>query len=98
MRTAFRSGNFFPRAFMRAARLTYTAVSFAFQLAARTSRFNLRPRGRQRGMVGAVDDSGRARLAAMGRMDSAVLSVRCTRSAEKSLVLMWLPVGGGRNA
>src|SRR4029077_859075 len=34
-----------------------------------------------------------ARLAAMGRMDPAVLSVWCVRSAEKSLVFMWLSVG-----
>src|SRR5947208_11721985 len=33
----------------------------------------------------------------MGRMDSAVLSVRCTRSAEKSLVFMWLSAGHRRN-
>ena len=33
----------------------------------------------------------------MGRMDPAVLSVRCARSAEKSVVLMRLPVGCRRN-
>src|SRR6266513_2512889 len=33
----------------------------------------------------------------MGRMDSAVLSVCCTRSPEKSLVFMWLSAGHRRN-
>src|SRR6266540_5047207 len=33
----------------------------------------------------------------MGRMDPAVLSVRCARSAEKSVVLMRLPVGCRRD-
>src|SRR6266566_5554557 len=34
----------------------------------------------------------------MGRVDPAVLSVRCTRGPEKSLVLLWLSTGRGRNA
>src|SRR5215469_2726354 len=33
----------------------------------------------------------------MGRMDSSLLSVRCTRSAQKSMVLMWLSAHGGRD-
>ena len=33
----------------------------------------------------------------MGRMDSAVLSFRCTRSPEKSLVFMWVSAGHRRN-
>src|SRR5689334_12839477 len=33
----------------------------------------------------------------MGCLDPAILSVRCPCSAEKPLVLVWLPAGRGRN-
>src|SRR5439155_14859184 len=45
-----------------------------------------------------VDYPRRSWLAAMGRMDRPPLSVGCARSPAKSLVLLWLSTGRGRNA
>ena len=75
-----------------------TQSSLLNRFATATSRLDLRSRGSQRRMARTVDDSRRAWLATMGRVDPALLSVRRVRSLERSMVLVRLLVGRRRNA
>src|SRR5205814_25662 len=73
--------------------ITANAIFVDESFATATSWLDLRSRGSQRRLARTLDDSRRAWLATMGRMDPAVLSVRRVRSLERSMVLVRLLVG-----
>src|SRR4029453_7664225 len=74
------------------------ALNLAELVIAGTSRLNLRSRSGQRGVARTIHDLRCTRLAAMGRLDPAVLSFRRAGRFEKSLVLVRMFAGIGRNA
>src|SRR6266511_3192260 len=63
-----------------------------------TSRLNLRARCGQRGVARTIHDPRCTRLATMGCLDPAVLSLRGVRRFKKSLVLVRMFACVGRNA
>ena len=63
-----------------------------------TARLNLRSRRGQRGVARTIHDPRCARLAAVGRLDPAILSLRGARRFKESLVLVRLFAGSWRNA
>src|SRR5207245_3132539 len=83
--------------FVSAAIALDDALTFAPRVLVERSRFNLCSGSGERCMARTVHDSRRARLAPMGRMDSAVLSVRCPRSLEESVVPLRLLASCRRN-
>ena len=74
------------------------ALNLADLVIARTSRLNLRSRRGQRGVARTIHDPRCARLATVGCLDPAVLSLRRARRFKKSLVLVRMFAGVGRNA
>src|SRR5262245_45237381 len=74
------------------------ALNLAGLVAAGTPRLNLRSRRDQRGVARAIHDLRCTWLAAVGRLDPAVLCLRRARRFEKSLVLVRMFAGIGRDA
>src|SRR5262249_22581011 len=74
------------------------AFNVAALVIAGTSRHNLRARRSQRGVARTIHDPRCARLATVGRVDPAVLSLRGACRFKKSLVLVRMFAGVGRNA
>src|SRR5262249_13425620 len=59
------------------------AIDLADLVIARTARLNLRSRRSQRGVARTIHDPRRTRMATVGRLDPAVLSLRCPRGLKK---------------
>src|SRR5690349_8970960 len=97
MRIAFRGGHFPAGSLVRAAIVAHDPATVAARLTAAVSRLTLRSRRGECRLARTLNDSRRTRLAAVGRLDRAILSFRCTRSVEKSLVLLWVFAGSRRN-
>ena len=97
MRTGFRRGDFLSRSLMCAA-LIARALNLADLVIAGTSRLNLRSRRGQRGLARTIHDPRCTWLATVGCLDPAVLSLRRARRFKKSLVLVRMFAGVGRNA
>src|SRR4051794_13620621 len=74
------------------------APNVAELVIARTSRLDLRSSRSQRGLARTIHDPRCTRLATVGCLDPAVLSLRRARRFEKSLVLVRLFAGVGCNA
>src|SRR6476469_11152394 len=79
------------------AALSARALNLAHLVIAGTSRLNLRSRRCQRGLARTIHDSRCAWLATVGCLDPAVLSLRRARRFKKSLVLVRMFAGLGRN-
>src|SRR6478672_736069 len=79
------------------AALSARALNVADLVIARASGLNLRSRGGKRGLARAIHDSRCAWLAAVGCMDPPVLSFCRARRFKKSLVLVRMFAGVGRN-
>ena len=80
------------------AALITRALDLARLVIAGTSRLNLRARRGQRRVARTIHDPRCTRVATVGRLDPAILSLRCARRFEKSLVLVRMFAGVGRNA
>src|SRR5882724_4106308 len=80
------------------AALITRALKLAGLVIAGTTRLSLRARCGQRGVARTIHDPRCTRLATVGRLDPAILSLRCARSFKKSLVLVRMFAGAGRNA
>src|SRR6516164_5561486 len=78
--------------------LTTCLFNLAGLVIAGTSCHNLRSRRSQRGLARTFHDPRWTWLAAVGRLDPAVLSLRRARRFNKSLVLVWMFAGVGRDA
>src|SRR6516162_10032396 len=78
--------------------LTTRPLNLADLVIAGTSCHDLRSCRGERGVARTVHDPRCAWVAAVGRLDSAVLSLRRARRFKKSLVLVWMFAGVGRNA
>src|ERR1044071_7069325 len=74
------------------------ALNLAGLVIARPSRHDLRSGRGQRGVARTIHDPQCTRLATVGCLDPAVLSLRRVRRSKKSLVLVWMFAGVGRNA
>src|SRR4029077_2406348 len=79
------------------AALSARALNLAYLVVARTSRLNMWSRRGQRGLAPAIHDPRCAWLATMGCLDPAVLSLRCAPRFKKSVVLVRMFAGFGRN-
>src|SRR4029077_6472861 len=79
------------------AALRARALNLADLVIARTSRLNLRSRRGQRGVARTIHDPRCTWLAAVGCLDPAVLSLRRAGRFKKSLVLVRMFAGLGRN-
>src|SRR5436190_695311 len=78
--------------------LTTCAFNLVGLVITGTSRLNLRSRRGQRGVARTIHDPRCTRLATVGRLDPAVLSLRGARCLKKSLVLVRVFARVGRNA
>src|SRR4029453_9434412 len=74
------------------------ALNLAGLVLAGTAPRNLWSGRGQRGVARTIHDSRRAWLAPVGRLDPAVLSLRCSRRSKKSLVLVRMFASRGRDA
>ena len=97
MRTGFRRSDFLPRS-LRCAALIACAFNLAGLVIAGTTRLNLRSRRSQRGVARTIYDPRCTWMAAVGRLDPAVLSFCRARRFEKPLVLVRLFNRSGRDA
>src|SRR5512132_4363647 len=79
------------------AALITRALNLARLVIAGTSRLNLRSRRGQRGVARTIHDPRCTRLATVGCLDPAILSLRGARRFKKSLVLVRMFAGVGRN-
>src|SRR6476619_6926487 len=79
------------------AALSARTLNLADLVIARTSRLNLRSRRCQRGVARTIHDPRCTWLATVGCLDPAVLSLRRARRFKKSLVLVRMFAGVGRN-
>src|SRR6478672_4970000 len=79
------------------AALSARALNLADLVVARTSRLNMWSRRRERGLARAIHDPRCPWLATMGCLDSAVLSLRRAPRFKKSVVLVRMFAGCGRN-
>src|SRR6478752_10638898 len=79
------------------ATLSARALNLAHLVIARTSRLNLRSRRGERRLARTIHDPRCTWLATVGCLDPAVLSLRRARRFKKSLVLVRMFAGVGRN-
>src|SRR5678815_3296170 len=80
------------------AALITRALNLVGLVIAGTARLNLRARRGQRRVARTIHDPRCTRVATMGCLDPAVLSLRGARRFKKSLVLVRMFAGVGRNA
>src|SRR6516225_8740292 len=78
--------------------LTTCLFNLAGLVIAGTSCHNLRSRRSQRGVARTFHDPRWTWLATVGRLDPAILSFRRARRFKKSVVLVWMFAGIGRDA
>src|SRR5882724_7747276 len=80
------------------AALVTRALNLADLVIAGTARLNLRSGGGQRGVARTIHDLRCTRVATVGCLDPAILSLRRARRFKKTLVLVRMFAGVGRNA